>query len=133
MKSRAPSASIETNAALLQEAFVASSTPTTPQPKTVEVTYTDQGFSPQELSLNLGDTVTFTNTSTGPMWVGSDAHPTHVLYSGTTLKDHCPDTTDTAFDQCSRGDTYSFTFTKAGTWKYHNHSKAAFGGTIEVK
>ncbi len=100
-------------------------------PNTVE--YTDAGFSPASLTVKVGDTVTFVNHSSGKMWVASDPHPTHEGYSGTPASVHCPDTAGTAFDQCSIGNTYTFTFQKVGTWGYHNHTNRNQGGTIIVQ
>lgn len=104
----------------------------------ITVTYTDQGFSPTTLSVNVGDTVRFSNQSTGEMWVGADEHPTHTEYDGTSKDDHCAEgaATGGAFDQCGRsgpGSTYNFTFTKAGTFDYHNHARSSDGGTVVVE
>ena len=101
----------------------------------VAVAYTDQGFSPQSITVPLGTKVTFTNQSSVNMWVASAMHPTHMVYSGTNLSQHCPDTTGTAFDACAAtapGGTYSFTFTKEGNWKYHDHVDASKFGSITV-
>lgn len=97
-----------------------------------QVAYTDSGFSPAQVSVAVGGTVTFTNQSTGRMWVASDPHPTHEGYSGTTVTQHCPDTAGVAFDECAVGNTYTFTFQKAGTWGYHNHSDSTQYGTVIV-
>lgn len=101
----------------------------------VTVTYTDQGFSPKSVTVPLGTTVTFVNQSSGGMWVASAKHPSHTVYAGTSLSEHCPDTTGTAFDECkadAAGVSYSFTFAKAGTWGYHNHVQAADFGSVTV-
>lgn len=74
------------------------------------VTYTDSGFAPATVQITQGDTVTFVNESTRGMWVASAVHPTHQLLPG--------------FDQLKSvgmSGTYEYTFTNAGTWKYHNH------------
>lgn len=96
------------------------------------VTYTDAGFSPETITIKLGDTVTFVNEGDGRMWVGADEHPTHTEYAGTSRSEHCPDSSGTAFDQCEAGESFTFTFTKAGTWGYHNHSLASHAGTVIV-
>ncbi|MDP2655009.1 MAG: hypothetical protein Q8P17_00375 [bacterium] len=98
----------------------------------VTVTYTDQGFSPKSITIPLGTKVIFVNQSTKNMWVASAKHPDHTVYSGTSLSQHCPDTTNSSFDQCSVGTSYTFTFSKAGTWKYHNHVNPSDYGTIIV-
>lgn len=106
----------------------------TPAKNVTEIVYTNaNGFTPDEISIKVGDTVKFVNKSSDRMWVASDIHPTHEIYSDTTLKEHCPDTAGIAFDQCGAGDEYSFTFAKAGSWKFHNHARASMGGTITVK
>ncbi len=107
-----------------------------PVAKTYEVLYADAGFSPQNLTIKAGDTVTWKNQSSGQLWVGSAMHPTHTAYSGTTLQQHCPDTANTAFDECQavqNGGSWSFTFTKTGSWGYHNHSNASKFGKITVE
>lgn len=83
------------------------------------VVYTDSGFSPEALTVDIGATVTFTNESDNPMWIGSNPHPVHTDYS--------------VFDQLGDGDNYSFTFTEAGSYRYHNHLVPSYVGTIIVK
>ncbi|HEX5774813.1 MAG TPA: hypothetical protein VFY28_02540 [Candidatus Paceibacterota bacterium] len=102
--------------------------------RTVTVTYTDNGFAPATMTLAVGDTVRFVNESSRSLWVASDAHPTHTEYDGTALSAHCA--TGGSFDQCAAtptGSVYTFTFSKAGTFDYHNHARATDGGTIVVE
>ena len=66
------------------------------------------------------------------MWIASAVHPTHSVYSGTTLAEHCNGTSGTSFDQCKDASVYSFTFSKIGTWNYHNHLNPADFGTVIV-
>ncbi len=90
--------------------------------KTANVSLTDSGFSPASITIHAGDTVVFTNNSQGRMWVASDPHPTHTDYPG--------------FDEKSAavsGGSYSFTFTRVGSWGYHNHLNPATRGTVVVK
>jgi len=108
-------------------------TTTTTAKQTVEVDYTDSGFTPNAILINTGDTVKFVNKSSEDMWVGSDFHPSHTLYSGTSLREHCPDTAGTTFDQCGTGNEYSFTFQKVGAWTYHNHKNSSMKGSVSVK
>lgn len=86
-----------------------------------EVSYTDTGYLPATLTVKKGTKVTFRNDSSGSMWTASGVHPTHQLLPG--------------FDQLksvSKGGVYEYTFTKVGTWKYHNHVKTADGGIVIV-
>lgn len=106
--------------------------------RTHAVTYTAEGFAPETLTVALGDTVEFRNESGDDMWVGADDHPTHTSYDGTSTREHCADGTNTngSFDQCARsggGTAWSYTFTKAGSFHYHNHARAADAGTIIVE
>lgn len=111
-------------------------TPTpTGAPMTATVTYAAEGFSPSEVTIKKGGTVTWTNSSGGEMWIASAQHPSHMVYAGTSREEHCPDAAGTAFDQCA-GSTgnYSFTFQKVGTWNYHDHLSAQkFGKVIVVE
>ena len=97
------------------------------------VVYTDSGFSPRSVTIDRGDTVVFTNQSSREMWVASAMHPTHTVYSGTPLSQHCPDTANDAFDQCEARDSFRFTFDKAGTWNYHNHLDPSNTGSVVVQ
>ena len=109
---------------------------TTPPPTNITVTYTDSGYSPKSVTIKVGDSVTFANNSLRNMWTASGVHPTHTAYSGTSLSQHCPDTAEVAFDQCkgeASGVSWTFTFTKAGTWGYHNHSRSSDTGTVIVQ
>lgn len=101
------------------------------------ITYSSEGFSPVDLSVKVGETVRFVNNSGSGMWVGADEHPTHTDYDGTSKNDHCVDGTPTggAFDMCRQiptGESWSFTFTKAGTFDYHDHTRAQHGGSVTV-
>ncbi len=104
-------------------------------PASVTVKYTDQGFSPKEITIESGMTVNFVNESSKKMWVASAKHPDHTVYSGTSLSQHCPDTANISFDEC-RGDdagyTFTFNFNKEGVWKYHDHLDPTKFGSVTV-
>jgi plastocyanin len=84
-----------------------------------EVSYTNNGYSPKDFNIPVGTTVIFINESAQAMWTASDMHPSHTLL---------PD-----FDQLGTGQVYSYTFTKAGVWSYHNHRAPNHGGEITVE
>jgi plastocyanin len=92
-------------------------------------------FSPATLTVPVGTTVTFVNQSSEDMWIASDDHPDHTDYDGTTRDEHCAPgyAGATPLDECGTGNTYTFTFTKAGTWGYHNHADHDEKGTIVVQ
>lgn len=100
------------------------------------VIYGDAGYSPKSLTIKKGETVTWINQSSKSMWPASAMHPSHRVYSGTSLEEHCPDIQGTAFDACTGilpGGSWSFTFEKTGTWNYHDHLTPNFFGTIVVE
>ena len=100
------------------------------------VTYTDAGYSPAELKIKVGETVTFKNDSSLSMWTASALHPTHTTYAGTSLSSHCPDENNDSFDSCKGylpGTEWSFKFEKTGTWGYHDHLHASHFGKIVVE
>lgn len=102
------------------------------------VTLTDAGFTPSTVTVAVGDTVRFVNDSSRGMWVGADEHPTHTEYDGTSTREHCVNGTAVGgtFDQCAstpRGSSWEFTFTRAGTFGYHNHTGASSVGTVIVR
>ena len=91
-------------------------------PKEIEVSYTDNGFNPIIAIVEQGATVKFTNDSRITMWVASNPHPDHSAYSNFNSKTAVPP-----------GAAYSFTFTKIGSWKYHNDTATSHTGTITVE
>lgn len=100
------------------------------------IAYSDAGYLPSILTIKAGETVMFKNQSAQNVWTASAMHPTHILYSGTPLSEHCPDSADTSFDACKGippGDSWSFTFTKVGAWSYHDHLHPTLFGKIVVE
>lgn len=88
----------------------------------VQVEYTEAGFSPSTTAVPLGATVVFTNNSTKSMWVASDVHPTHNVYSEFDAK-----------KGIGTGQSYEFTFDKKGSWSYHNHLVPSDAGVVVVE
>lgn len=85
------------------------------------VTLIDSGFSPSTITIKSGQSVTFVNNSSSPARVASDPHPIHNGYPGLdALKGSNP------------GESYTFTFTKVGTFGYHNHLNPSTKGTVIV-
>lgn len=115
--------------------------PPAPQPPAPEetehvVTYNDSSFSPATLKIKKGETVVFKNQGAKSMWPASAMHPSHRAYAGTSLEEHCPDTTNTSFDACKGylpASSWSFMFDKTGSWKYHNHLNPTVFGSITVE
>lgn len=93
-----------------------------PEVKSELVVYDGSKFSPQTLRVKSGTTVTFRNDGVRPMWVASDPHPIHTNYS--------------AFDarkNIGPGESYIFTFSRIGTWGYHDHLSPSKKGEIIVE
>ncbi|TAL19388.1 hypothetical protein EPN90_03505 [Patescibacteria group bacterium] len=91
----------------------------TVQPKTVDVTYTLTGFNPQAVTINKGDTIRWTNNTTGALELRSNPHPAHTdnpAFSGNAVS----------------GGQYSQTFSLAVSFGYHNHVSPGNTGTITV-
>jgi plastocyanin len=86
------------------------------------VEITDDGFEPSSLTVPSGTSVTFENKSSDDSWPASDVHPTHQEYPGFDAK-----------KPLLPGESYSFTFTKTGSWGYHNHLEPDVTGTIVVQ
>lgn len=100
------------------------------------VTYTDDGFSPREVTISQGGTVTFVNESGSDFWPASAMHPTHTVYPGSDIELCVTAQADTLFDACgavSTGGVYEFTFTEEGEWGYHDHLNASHFGKVVVE
>lgn len=75
-----------------------------------EIVLTDSGFESKELTIEKGNNVVFINKRSVPVWPASDIHPTHGIYPELDPK-----------RGLEPGETWEFTFTKAGTWRMHDH------------
>lgn len=117
---------------LLSKGSSPSSTPetSTPTPEATEeaatneqnvITLTQRGFSPMVLTIKAGVTVTWENKSGKVATINSDPHPAHTNYAPLNL-DNLPD-----------GGNLSLTFSKPGTYGYHNHLNPSLTGVIIVE
>lgn len=86
------------------------------------VRYTNDGFVPTQLDIQVGTMVQFVNESDTDMWVASNVHPTHDILP-----------TFDQFGTTEKGGVYRYVFDKAGDWEYHDHINAAFEGVIRVQ
>ncbi|MEX0920587.1 MAG: cupredoxin domain-containing protein [Candidatus Pacearchaeota archaeon] len=87
----------------------------------VVIEMSSDSFSPSEITISQGDSVTFVNVGTRSHWPASDAHPVHDIYP--------------QFDSrkgISPGESWSFTFERLGTWEYHDHRNPGLKGTIKI-
>jgi amicyanin len=75
---------------------------------------TNRSYDPQEITVKVGDTVT---------WVNQDAPKHDVVADNGEFK-------SSLFD---KGQSFSFTFTKAGTYPYHCSIHPGMTGTVIVR
>ncbi len=119
-----PPAATPTPAATPPEATPPTATPTpspTPSTSGTTISITSTGFSPAQVSVKKGTTVTFVNNDTKLRWPASAPHPAHTDYP--------------AFDPkkgIAAGASWSFTFDKVGTWSFHDHLNPTQFGKVTV-
>ncbi len=89
------------------------------------INITENGFSPNAKTIAVGQAIGWINNSSSTVYVAPDNHPSHMKYSGVW--------DDNGAGQISAGQTYTFTFTKAGTYTYHDHLNPSRTGTIIVQ
>lgn len=90
--------------------------------KKVTISMTANGFEPSMVTVTAGTTVTFVNNDSAEHWPASAFHPTHLELPGfDALKGIAPE------------GSYSFTFSEAGTWKFHDHLTPTLFGSVVVE
>ena len=87
----------------------------------VVVNVTDDGFKPESVEVEAGNTVVFENVGGEAHWPASDDHPTHEEYPGFDPKKPVPP-----------GEEWVFTFGRPGNWGYHDHMNPYLTGEIKV-
>ena len=85
------------------------------------ITLTNEGFSPETLTIKSGTTVSWINKSRRTASIDSDPHPTHTAYPPLNL------------GRLQANRTFLLTFDKPGTYGYHNHLDPTKRGTIIVE
>ncbi len=78
-----------------------------------------------EASVRVGTDVRFVNRGKTPIWIASDPHPTHDALPGFDAK-----------GQMSQNESFTFMFTKTGTWAFHNEmnpGNAKAYGQVDVE
>lgn len=101
-------------------------------PQQITVIYTNSGFNPFSVTIQQGHIVTWVNESNRSMWVASAFHPSHTVYP----EKKASDCLGSAFDACRgvpAGESWSFTFDSAGSWKYHDHLRIGNTGIVVVE
>lgn len=90
-------------------------------PKTVAVTIANYAFSPEIIKIKVGDTIKWTNTDDAPHKIASNPRPTHTDLPGLVS------------GVLSTGDSFSFTFDKAGTFGYYCMLHPSMIGEVVVE
>lgn len=88
---------------------------------TLTIVRTDDGYTPNEVTIKKGDIILWTNESSNFHWPASDIHPTHGIYP--------------EFDPLravAPGEDWKFKFDKVGSWQFHDHLRANKIGRITV-
>lgn len=81
-----------------------------------------EGFFPESVRIKKGQSVTWLNEGGQPHWPASDLHPTHGIYPEFDPQ-----------EPITPGESWTFTFTKLGVWRYHDHLRPILRGIIEVR
>tara|TARA_Y100000310_G_scaffold345709_1_gene468619 strand:+ start:21744 stop:22229 length:486 start_codon:yes stop_codon:yes gene_type:complete len=100
------------------------------------ITYTAEGYSPSPLTITVGESVTWVNNSNKDMWPATAQHPSHTVYPGSDIQKCGSAEEANLFDACrgiSPEGEYTFTFTEAGEWFYHDHLTPGKFGQIIVE
>lgn len=79
------------------------------------------GFSPQNITVKAGESVTWMNTDNVDHTVNSAVHPTHLVYPPLNLGVIKP------------SESKSLAFPTAGTYKYHDHLNPSLTGSVTVQ
>lgn len=98
------------------------STPAAQTTATAEVSITANSFEPATLTVKVGTKVTWTNQEDLEHWVASNPYPANTDLPGLN-----------AGKKMVKGDTYSYTFDKAGTYNYHDDLSPTTNGTVIVE
>jgi len=94
------------------------------------------GFDPSKVILKNRTEVVFENVGREEHWPASDDHPSHTLYDGTNLAEHCAPGATSSFDACKSilsDKSWAFVFEEEGIYKFHDHLWPHLGGEIIVK
>jgi hypothetical protein len=89
--------------------------------ETHEVILTETGYEPKDLTINLYDEVVFRTVRGFPHWPASNLHPTHNLYPAFDPRTPVP-----------ADEEWSFQFTQAGVWPFHDHLNSTHAGSVTV-
>lgn len=107
-----------------QESSVAQDVGST-QNADVEITFSDEGFSPGEAEIKAGQTLKWTNKSSKAIQVASDPHPAH--------SDNRDITGGEFTLNLQPGESKTIIVAVVGSWEYHDHLNPAVKGKVIVE
>lgn len=99
------------------------------EPTDVEITFTDDGYNPQQVEISKGAVVEWVNESSNDMWPASNLHPTHGDYP---VENGCIGSSFDACESIPNGYSWRFKFTEEGSWDFHDHLAPIHTGTVIV-
>lgn len=103
----------------------------TPLPVAI-IRYSASGYQPAMVTIRQGETVRWINDDTEETWPAAAVHPTHSMYPEKSESDCL----GSSFDACrglAQGESWDFTFTAKGTWRFHDHLNPSKTGSIIVE
>lgn len=86
------------------------------------VKITSAGFSPQNITVKVGESVIWSNVDSDDHQVNSVVHPTHQVYPPLNT-----------VGLIKSGEKKSLSFPKAGTYQYHDHLNPSLTGSVTVQ
>lgn len=120
--SSVPSSTEAYEAPLQVESISDADEPTPSSADEAVIRYTDGEFTPKKVTISVGQTVTWINDYDDHFWPASNIHPTHKIYSEFDSK-----------KPLAPGTSWSFTFTREGIWRFHDHWNPRETGTVIVE
>jgi plastocyanin len=93
-----------------------------PHSQTKTILLKENGFEPQTITINKGDSIEFKSEQNRQFWPASDLHPTHGIYPEFDPQ-----------EPINASDIWKFRFDKKGSWRFHDHLQPFFRGTINVE
>ncbi|MFA6553384.1 MAG: hypothetical protein WCT27_03075 [Patescibacteria group bacterium] len=105
----------------LSQTLNSSNAVTVVRPAAKTVWIMDGSFNPSVVTIAAGETITWVNKDLINRKIAADPHP-----SGSSLP-------TLLSDELGQNETYTYTFTTAGTWGYHDYLNPIKSGQIIVK
>ena len=90
-------------------------------PLAATITYTNDGFTPKDLRVKVGDIINVVNTSSRSLQFSSDPHPIHTKNPELNAQ------------TISAGASVNVTVTAQGTFGFHDHLDSTKTGTLVVE